>query len=370
MSSLDIKIITCHDVYNFGASLQVYALQTYLERLGHLVQIVDYKPHYQPPRHQKLFVMEKGNNCLMNFAKMLYRLPQRIRHLERNRMFRQFTASRLHLTPECYDKPKLMSSHLDADVFIAGSDQIWNSMFLAGRDSIFYLDFVKSKARKVAYAPSISVNQIEPRWESIYQKYLPTFDFVSVREKSSLPFLKKMGRGDAEVVCDPVLLFNQQEWDTLIPCRSLVKVPYLLVYDFDGNKQISSIARAISKAEGLRIINISIDTLGGLGTKLRGIGPEEFLSLVRGASFIVSSSYHATVFSLLYHKRFCVVRRQLGINLRLEDLVDDYGMRHRIVSEFTPSLLESIDDEQVDKKMQSLTKSSKDYLNRALDFES
>ena len=370
MRALDIKIVTCHDVYNFGASLQVYALQTYLERMGHHVQVVDYKPSYQPPRNTRLFAIDRSKNKLVGFAQMLYRLPRRLFHIGRNRKFRHFTKYCLHLTSECYDKQRLLSAEIDADVFIAGSDQIWNCMYPTGRDTVFYLAFVKTDARKVAYAPSISINHIEPRWESIYQQYLPDFDFVSVREKSSLPFLKSMGCEYAEVVCDPVLLFSAQEWNGLFPPCSLVKGQYVLVYDFDDNRQIAAIAKAIAKAERLKIINISIDTLSGLGTKFRNIGPKEFLSLLWGASFVVSSSYHATLFSLLFHKRFCVVRRDLGINLRLEDLVDDYGLGDRIVSEYHSSLLDEIDYQQVDTKMQALTASSKDYLARALCFDS
>ena len=370
MKQLDIKIVTCHDVYNFGASLQVFALQTYLERLGHHVQVVDYKPPYQPPRHTRLFAIDRSKKRLVGFAQMLYRLPRRFSHIGRNRRFRQFTTSYLHLTSECYDKQRLLSSNIDADVFIAGSDQIWNCMYPTGRDTVFYLGFVNSDAKKVAYAPSISINNIESRWEPIYQKHLPAFDFVSVREKSSIPFLKRMGREDVEVVCDPVLLFSAQEWSDIFPFRSFVKDSYLLVYDFDDNHQIAAIARSISKAEGLKIINISIDTLRGLGTKLRNIGPKEFLSLLWGASFVVSSSYHATLFSLLFHKRFCVVRRDLDINLRLEDLLEDYGYGSRIVSEYHSSLLDEIDYQQVDIKMQALIASSKDFLARALNSSS
>lgn len=369
MKSLDIKIVTCHDVYNFGASLQAYAMQTYLESLGHQVKVVDYKPYYQPSDKVRLLEIPHGRHWFRELCRMLYHLPMKRSHRVRNRVFDRFTTSCLHLTERYHDIQQLIASHIDADVFIAGSDQIWNGYYLTGRDSVFYLDFVKSSARKVAYAPSISSTQMDKCLEYFYLKKLPCFDFVSVREKSSVPFMHRMGREDTEVVCDPVLLLSAEEWGSLVPFRRLVDGGYVLVYDFDNNKQISAIAKAIAKEEGLKIINISIDTLGGLGTKLKDIGPEEFLSLVKGASFVVSSSYHATLFSMLFHKRFCIVRRQLNINLRLEDLADDYGFSDRIVSEFSPSLLDDIDYSQVDGKMAAFVSSSKDFLARALHFD-
>lgn len=366
--NLQVKIVTCHDVYNFGASLQAFALQTYLERMGHEVCIIDYKPPYQIPRRQRLFPLDRSVNVLA-LMKMIYHLPRRISHIGRNRKFREFTDKYLHLTDEYNTKEQVYSAHLDADVFICGSDQIWNSMYPTGWDSVFYLDFVTNGARKVAYAPSISITQMQEWQINVYKRYLPSFDFVSIREKSSIPFLNEIGRNDVEYVCDPVMLFPPSVWDNLLPCPRLVKEPYLLLYDFDGSKENASIAKEISKAEGLRIINISIDTLSGVGTKIKDIGPIEFVSFIRHASFVVSSSFHGTIFSLLYHKRFCVVRRQLEINLRMQDLLDTYNLTDRFVSAYTPSLLHDIDYQQVDNKMNEIIGRSKDYLARALHFE-
>ena len=365
MKSLDIKIVTCHDVNNFGASLQAYALQTYLELQGHHVQIVDYKPRY----HSTGYIKSGLKGGLRGVVKKIYSLIINQSHRERNRKFRQFTDSRLHLTPKYNYIQELMTSQMDADVFIAGSDQIWNSLYLIGRDPVFYLDFVKKGVRKVAYAPSLTIPENDRRVEYLYHKELPEFDFISVRENSSLPFIQKIGRSDAEVVCDPVLLLSVQEWDRLIPKHELVDGEYLLVYDFDNNQQIATIARIIAEKRKLKIINISIDTLRDLGHKRSDVGPEEFLSLIRGAAFVVSSSYHATLFSLMYHKPFCVVKRQLNINQRMEDFLDDCGLNERIVTEYSPSLLDDYDAQQVNKKMEAIILSSKGYLSRALSFD-
>ena len=369
MRPLDVKIVTCHDVNNFGASLQVFALQTYLEQAGHHVQVVDYKPYYQQAVNYYPFQFSSRKGWLRGVASMLYNLPTALAHQQRNRRFKQFTDRYLHLTDRYHDIQQLIAAKLKADVFIAGSDQIWNSMYLTGRDSVFYLDFVSSNARKVAYAPSLLVDKNDKRLEYLYRQKLAKFDFLSVREKSSLPFVQQMGREDCEIVCDPVLLLSSSQWNTFFPFQSLVKDPYLLVYDFDNNKQITFISKEIARRERLKIINVSIDTLKFLGSRIRNIGPVEFLSLIRGASFVVSSSYHATLLSLLFHKRFCVVRRQLDINLRMEDLLDNYGLNDRIVSKYTPALLKDDDYCHIDKKMQSLVSISKDYLSRALDIQ-
>ena len=163
---MKIKTITCHDVYNAGASLQAYALQRYLMSLGHEVFIIDYKPFYL--EHYILWggAYGKYNKPLIKEAYSLAHLPKRIAAWFelRKRNFDGFTRKYLNVTKKTYtNNNELKINPPDADIFFAGSDQIWNTMFSNGKDPAFYLDFVSDGAIKASYAASFATTSIEKK---------------------------------------------------------------------------------------------------------------------------------------------------------------------------------------------------------------
>ena len=135
-----IKTITCHDVYNLGASLQAYALQTYLQKQGHEVEIIDYKPDYLSG-HFKLWGVYNPvyDKPFIRLLYLLAKLPGRLMALRRKKAFDVFTKNYLHLTRRYHSNDELKKDPPIADAYIAGSDQIWNTVFKNGRDPAFYL---------------------------------------------------------------------------------------------------------------------------------------------------------------------------------------------------------------------------------------
>ena len=138
---MQIKIITCHDVYNHGASLQAYALQTYIGLLGHSVEIIDYKPDYLCGDYQLWSVNNPAfDKLLFKPFYLLAKLPQRLYSLKRKWAFDHYTKQYLKLTAQCFhSNEELKLNPPLADIYIAGSDQIWNTLFQNGRDAAFYL---------------------------------------------------------------------------------------------------------------------------------------------------------------------------------------------------------------------------------------
>ena len=160
---MKIKTITCHNVYNAGASLQAYALAEYLNSIGHECQIIDYKPDYL--KHYKLFGVSNPRynkpvlRELYNIAKFPGRLKARFG--KRKKEYDRFTEDYLPVTNECYtSNEELKSNPPEADIFFAGSDQIWNSFFNNGKDPAFYLDFAPLGAVKASYAASFATENI------------------------------------------------------------------------------------------------------------------------------------------------------------------------------------------------------------------
>ena len=365
---MQIKTITCHDVYNHGASLQAYALQTYLESLGHSVEIIDYKPDYLSG-HYDLWAVD---NPFFDkpFIKQLYlmaKLPERLMALKRKKVFDAFTRKYLKRTACRYhSNEELKVNPLQADVYIAGSDQIWNTLFQNGRDAAFYLDFAPQGAKRISYAASFATEDVVEEYKPFVQKMLQNFDVISIRERCCLPLLSSLGRKDGVAVCDPVFLLNRDQWEELLPKGQKMKGRYLLVYDTEKSDKVKGIVQRIAKEKKLKIFNISGFRLGYVDKDFWISSPLNFVQLIRDAEYVVSNSFHATAFSLIFEKDFCVVNRSEKINERMKSLLKDYHLDNRLATSYSDSLLESIDYHAVNILIQKDIDDSKEFLKTEL----
>lgn len=365
---MKIRTITCHDCYNLGASLQAYAIQHYLEDQGHEVQIINYKPDYLSG-HFKLRAINNPvyDKPLVRLLYLLAKLPGRLLSLSRKRAYDRFTANYLHLTRRYNTYEELKVDAPDADVYIAGSDQIWNTLFRNGRDAAFYLDFGKLDVRRISYAASFATKDVVPEYREFVSNELKNLDFVSIREKISLPLLKSLGRADGVAVCDPVFLLSKGEWKNLADgCTMDLKEKYLLVYLTDKSDEIKQIALEIHRATGWKIYSVGQFRESWTHKNFVNAGPLDFVKLISDAQYVISNSFHATAFSLILEKNFCVVNRKDGINERMKSILEDVGLGHHILSAFTSEQLKDIDYTEVNKKLSEVIVFSKTWLNRVL----
>jgi len=361
---MKIKTITCHEVYNHGASLQTYALQTYLETLGHDVKIIDYKPPYLS-RHYNLWIV--GNPfyykyIILRIIYILLKLPNRLISLKRKRVFDKFTKKYLKITSQEYkSNEELKANYPKADVFIAGSDQIWNCLFPNGKDPAFYLDFVPKEKVKASYAASFAGSILGQEYHDMVRERVAYLDYVSVRESSGLEILKQVGIYNAKQVLDPVFLLDKTYWNEL--ATEYYNEDYLFVYDFEGSDQIKTICLKIAKEHRLKIYSINC-TSSYVDKKFIYSGPEIFLSLIKHSKYVVSNSFHGTAFALLFEKEFVVVERSEGINARMIDLLKNLDISERLITTYQP--LGAINYSQVTIQIDNLVRKSKIYLNSVL----
>ena len=362
-----IKTITCHDVYNHGASLQAYALQTYLESIGHTIEIIGYKPDYLS-RHYQLWNVDNSvyDKPIIKQLYLVAKLPVRLLALKRKRLFDIFTKKYLKLTTKRYhSSEELKRNPPQADVYIAGSDQIWNTLFQTGRDDAFYLDFAPSSAKRISYAASFATEDVADEYRPFIRKMLQNFDAVSIRERCSLPLLASLGRTDGVAVCDPVFLLTREQWENMLPNQQIHE-KYLLVYDTEYSPKVKEIAKRIAKEKKLKIYNVSAFRIGYADKDLWASSPTDFVQLIRDASYVVSNSFHATAFSLIFERDFCVVNRTEGINERMKSLLEGYHLEERMVSAYAALPLASIDYQEVRILLQKDIDYSKDFLEKAL----
>lgn len=360
---MKICTITCHDVYNVGASLQAYALQTYLKSLGHDVKIINYKPDYLSG-HYRLDVVSnpKYDKPLIRQAYLLAKLPGRLRMLPRKKAFDEFTAKYLTLTKRYASNAELAAEPPEADVYFAGSDQIWNPLFPNGKDPAFYLDFMRQGVR-ASYAASFAVDEFPQELWAITAKYLSRFDNIAVRETSGLAILKSLGITNAQTVLDPVFLLDKAHWEAMAKLPPKAKEPYLLVYDFDNSPAVRTLAEKIAAERGLKIY--SIFDLPYAEHCFTLCGPEEFLGLMRQADFVLSNSFHATAFSVIFEREFAVVERTEKINTRMRDFTAMLGISERMLRQ-SSAVPPKIDWNGVRYRLEAETVRSKAYIDDVL----
>lgn len=361
-----IRTITCHDCYNYGASLQAYALQHYLESIGHEVEIIDYKPwyldgHYKlwsvgNPRYHKPLLWQ-----LYNMAK----LPGRILAYPHKKTFDRFTAKYLHLTRRYSSYNELKANPPEADAYIAGSDQIWNTLFQNGRDASFYLDFGSSKVKRISYAASFATPDIVAEYKNFVREELKNFDYISIRERKSLKLLKSLGVTTGVTVCDPVFLINKNEWTNFAHSVNCIGQKYLLVYLTDKSGVIKNIALEIKKYTGWKIFAIGCHS-DWADKNFTYADPVEFVSFINGSEFVISNSFHATAFSIILNKKFCVTKRIESINERMISLLSDYGLTDRLTDKFFPAILENLNFETINQTTDKIVRNSKLWLNKVL----
>ena len=270
------------------------------------------------------------------------------------------------LTAEKYTSfEDLKSNPPKADVFFAGSDQIWNTVFNNGKDPSFYLYFAPGNSVKASYAASLSTEKIEEKYRDKIKTWLSNLDYISVRELSGKAVIKDLVSKDVFVNLDPVFLLKDEFWRK-IKSNLKLKDPYILVYDFDGNNEMYDFARKIAKKTNKKVYSVFFT--GKADKCFRSEGPLGFLDLVCNADFVVSNSFHATAFSLIFQRPFVVFNRVEKLNIRMRDLLQLAGLDSRLINNADSDVWkQKIDYSKVAPKLEVLINESKRYIDMVLE---
>ena len=351
---MNIEILTLHALQNPGSAWQAYALQAYLAP-RHNAEIIDYRPPY-----------------LLSEGKPLRYLAKRILHgvayWRRQRKFERFIQSCMKLSARFTSARQLERAQWRADVFMTGSDQLWNPDFPCGRDPAFYLSFVKN-ARKMAYSTSVGKKDLDAGTRRVLTEKLSDFDAISVREKSTARQLGELLHRDVAWVCDPVFLLSKEAYEPFARGTRQVDGPYALVYLSKASPALDRVVEYY-KAKGLRIV------LGGGVTRrcqcdlhLKDMGPEDFVGLISRAEVVVSSSFHATAFCHIFHRPFVTfVPSKNGeriTSLLEESGLTDHATSHSSVPD-SARFDSPIDWNKVDCNLENYIRNSKSFLESHL----
>lgn len=365
---MKIGILTFHCAINYGAVLQSYGLQEYLRSLGHDVYVIDYRPDYLiTPYCSFKFSFDSYSSfiqCIKGFIRACLVFPIR---RKRNKAFSKFISKYLKLYKLDFDD-KLN----DFDAFVFGSDQIWNPQITYGIDKIFIGDFYAAKGKKlIAYAASSGSEKNLSDEEIGNFKYVVNhFEAISVREQSLKEFFMKHFAKEISVVLDPVLLAGYYVFESIAKKEKLLDKPYLLLFQLGHNESVSLYAKKMAQKKQLELVEIISYTNSIKDKNLRqDLSPEEFLAYFKAASYIITTSFHGTVFSILFKKNFNVIRCDKRIDERAFSLLQLLGLESRMCSIDTFMTNSEVNYSLVDEKMHILRQNSVCFLNKGFGEE-
>lgn len=329
--------------YNYGGMLQGYALHKAISDLGYSVDLISYdvganpNPVYPGLRQQirqygaMSAVQKAGEKAVGKCAFMISDLLA-----ERRELFDRFMEDTGAGT-EVYDDAGAKELGGRYKAFISGSDQVWNPNAVR---NLYLQTFIDDPDRKISYAASIGRDALSEREASVLIPAIRRFGSISVREKTAENLLKKYIDAPVVTSLDPTMLLSREEWDQAAS-EPVVRGKYALVYFFSDSLAVRRKAEKFCKKHGMRMVFLpyakqeyNLTDSSGPGERVAKAGPREFVSLVKGAQFVITDSFHGAVFSLIYRKPFAVFERNksghVSMNSRLYDLLELFGQSHRL----------------------------------------
>lgn len=351
---MKIGILTFHRAENFGAVLQCYALQTFLQSKGYDVEVIDYR-NKTIENGYKLFTVQKGNFFLVlkSIVKSLFTLIARIK---KKIYYKKFRDEFIRTSKDRYFDSSFSNSY---DILICGSDQVWNTRLTGGFDYCYFLDF-DTNACKLAYAASSEQRdyRVLNNCATDLKRIFKTYTGCSVREKKFADYLYDILKVRFEVVVDPTFLLDKNIYQKI--AIKPKKDNYILVYNLIDTGSCVYFARQLSKTTGLTLIIINAEIKPAHKNNI-ALNPRQLLGYIANAKYIFTNSFHGLSLSLILNKQVYVVKTDYST--RLEDLLNSLDLSHRILEPDFHTFRESyMDYSEINKKMNIKIKESKRFL--------
>lgn len=369
---MKIGIITFHNSYNCGSMMQAFALLNAVSRMGHEVEIIDFSNKGQ----QELYSVFFRNRSLKDLVKNALILLCRKRVSRNFASYEAFKKKNFKLSPLKYSCCSELSDER-YDLVIAGSDQVWNITIEDGDDA-YFLPWVK-KARRVAYAPSFGAKNIleysaNPQR---YADYIKAFSAVSIREDNGRKWIEELAGLKVPVIIDPTLLLDQEDYDTIASTGLKLPEKYIFYYSPGYQAGINNLVKSISRKYGLPVIAFNAKSYYTKAMFLSSVklpeleNPSTYLQLIKHATMVVTTSFHGTVFSSIYRKRFWVVKNgaMFITDDRVPTLVRSLDLEDRVIGiAFDPEFdyMQEKDYSKYEMLLGKERQTAMDYLESAL----
>ncbi len=364
--SIKIALITIHWANSYGGMLQALASHKVLSKYGE-VSIIDYKtPHLDKTMRVIRYGLKPRD--FLRMGKDFFRLLPRYRLLKK---FKKFIINSFNLTQPCNSIQDLKELESIYDVFVCGSDQIWNPKIIDGFDSAYFLDFVAEK-KKVSFASSAGGYRFSKHEKELLKKYFDSFSCLSVREKNTGKFISSLLENrEIFTVLDPTLMLNKSDWLGLLNINQTNKTPpYVFVYTLKKDEFVRTVVNKVSKMLGLKTVVIDQDPFLGYPSDkhIQDAGPKEYIELLSQASFIITNSFHGTAFSVNFEIPFIAIKPESGLN-RMQNFLANVGLDDRLILDnknLDRILNTSVSFEKASQNLKQLRDATWSYLDKSL----
>ncbi len=384
---MKIGLVCNYYIYNYGSVLQSYALQQFVCNTGREVEVINY--HDIANRAQKVEILLKLKlKDLLNINKIVSKLNMKREmkcdesyfHIvsERKKSYDEFVTKHFFLSKKCDSISEVQGVCDEYHTILLSSDQLWGPADLI-RDYHTLRQFPKGKKR-VAYATSFGVANLPTFLNAVVCDFIPQIECVSVREKSGQNIIKKICGRDVPVVVDPTMLLSKEQWKMVFSENRIIKDRYVFCYFLGENKKHIQAVKKFCDEKKLKLVSIlhpeNYNTKEYRFADIYpdGVGPAEFLNLIYNAEYVVSDSFHASVFSSIFNKKFMVFDRYSSAsgesrNTRIENLLNMLELTDR---HFTyQNTLSSLMDKEIDwclvsRRLEQSRKYSIEYLENSL----
>lgn len=380
MNNKKIGIITFHFSKNYGSALQCYALYKLLSLQGYNAEVIDYCPSYHTMVYNTFnsftVYLENRNGRSIPFT-LVKAIVKNIKGIfdiekrEKNKRFNRFVQENIKLSNHYTHVKDIKDSY---DSYISGSDQIWNYKCVKDKefggcyDKAYFLAFANNK-KKISYAASAQHGEIRLDLDDKVLDLLMDYDYISTREDALTDTIKRLGINKAVTVLDPTLILDRQYYEE-VEAQLDLEENYILIYNLPGTNSelLKNIVKEMSIRTGLKIIDISPNPYSELDSnKVKKCGPAEFLAYIHKANYVLTDSFHAVAFSIIYNKQFnCVLRD--GNDERIKNILSLSGLRDRLLlSSGNPVDSAPINYDLVFENMRQAKEDSLEFLRHSLE---
>jgi hypothetical protein len=369
-----VKIITFHAPYNYGSSLQAFALQRVVRDLGYDCETINFRMPEQKEMYRNCSATQVRS--VKDVVKYLLLRPYKADLDKKSAKFESFIANDLKHTQEYTTLDMLMSNPPQADAYITGSDQVWNT-HCPDFNMAYFLPFVK-EGRRISYAPSMAKVPKQKLCAEI-KSHLSLFHSISVREQTTSDLIEQITGETPRMVLDPTLLLSKGEWDQFVEPEPLIDGDYLFFYTPYLKDDVVDTVKYIAKELGLKIvISNFIDyrlLYNRSFTNKLSSGPWDFLNLIKNARMVCSSSFHSIIFSVLFNVPFCAINalkdermRYILRSMQLEqNNIPSDGVRNEKFKSMLHGL-QKVDYSSANRYIEEERLKSISYLRNSLNF--
>lgn len=348
---MKIALLTIWHEKNYGAELQAYATVKVLQQLGHQVKMIDIRLS----DCRKTNLNGKIGNLISSFGPA-------------HKKFTDFWAKYIPVTKRYHSPRQIQDDPPEADVYMIGSDQVWNPDLTGKFAKLYFLDFGKDNVRRISYASSFGTQQWNThQLTKEIGSLLTRFDHIGCREQSGVDILQHTFHVPSTLTVDPTLLFDQYPELT----GDTVSKQTLVYYPLSDDPELMNFAENLASQLNLQLVNNKLtSTVLGRFTWDR-VGIEEWIRNIAESQFVITRSFHGLVFSILYRKPFAIIANKNNRSTRLQNLLLQLGLSDRyyddiqVCDEAQPWNI-PIDYDTVHEKLALLRSNSMDYLNKAL----